>query len=282
MDAGRRSPTGHPKSAGRGDPHSPGHQCFAVGALVVSPESLARVRRALQPWAEVRFCDSGAELLALIAKTYCDAIVVEPRDTSGAPVAPVVREIRRDFPSLPIAAYCPLTPDGAQAIAVFTKAGVDNIILAGGDDLGAAMRGMLALAPKARVTADVLAAVAPLVPPEAVPILTYGLDHADDALTVGGMAKALHVHRRTLGNRLAAAGLPAPHTVLVWCRLLLAARLLEDSGRSADSVALALDFGSGSDFRTALRRYTGLRPLDVRQGGGLRCLLPLFMERLAA
>src|SRR3546814_9586520 len=79
------------------------------------------------------------------------------------------------------------------------------------------------------------------------PFVTFCLEQARRAITVPEAAAALGVHRKTLVDRLAAAGFPTPSAMIAWCRLITAARLLEDPGRTVEQVALLLDFPSGSD-----------------------------------
>jgi AraC-like DNA-binding protein len=50
--------------------------------------------------------------------------------------------------------------------------------------------------------------------------------------------------------------------------LIVAASMLEDGSRSADGVAGALDFPSGSAFRNTCQRYLGCTPHQIRQRGG--------------
>jgi len=62
----------------------------------------------------------------------------------------------------------------------------------------------------------------------------------------------------------------------------MAARLLEDPGRTIEQVALKLDFASGTALRNMFKRYTGLRTTEVRENGGARCLLHAFKRELAS
>jgi AraC-like DNA-binding protein len=67
-----------------------------------------------------------------------------------------------------------------------------------------------------------------------------------------------------------------------WCRLLIAARVLDDPGRTVEQVALKLDFPSGAALRNMFKRYTGLRTTEVRENGGVRCLVHVLKRELAA
>ena len=62
----------------------------------------------------------------------------------------------------------------------------------------------------------------------------------------------------------------------------MAARMLDDPARTVEQVALKLDFPSGAALRNMFKRYTGLRTTEVRENGGVRCLIHAFKRELAA
>jgi hypothetical protein len=64
--------------------------------------------------------------------------------------------------------------------------------------------------------------------------------------------------------------------------VFVAARLLEEPGRTVESVAHQLEFDSPSGLRNTLRRYTGHAPAALRASGGLRCALRAFAAACAA
>jgi AraC-like DNA-binding protein len=105
-----------------------------------------------------------------------------------------------------------------------------------------------------------------LLPDSIRPIFVMGLERASEPLDVERAAAAFGVTRRTLRNRLVFHGLPRPQTFLVWCRLLVAATLLDERGRTLDSVALQLNFSTGQNLGAALRRYVGATITLLRQG----------------
>ncbi|MDF1504102.1 helix-turn-helix domain-containing protein, partial [Roseisolibacter sp. H3M3-2] len=106
---------------------------------------------------------------------------------------------------------------------------------------------------------------------------------AHERLTPERLARLIAVSRRALTRRLSEAQLPPPHQMLTWGRLVVAAHLLEDGTRSADGVALALDFPSGSAFRNVCRRYVGATPLEIRARGGAAFVIDrLFARREAS
>jgi AraC-like DNA-binding protein len=265
----------------------------AVAALVLDPEGRARLRTVLRhdgtsrsDWpgspAEIDFFERVSDLLASLARRRASAVIVQARDRDGTRTEEAVRAIRAGYPSVSVIAYLPTSGACSADILALARAGVHELVLRGVDDVGVALRAALASAARRSIAERVLREVAPFVAPGAVAVLRYCLEHAADAPTVVEVARALGVHRKTLVNRMCMAALPPPRALLAWCRLLLAADVLEDYARPVEQVALALDFPSGTAFRNMLRRYTGLGPRDVRENGGLVCVLHAFKRTLAS
>jgi AraC-like DNA-binding protein len=178
--------------------------------------------------------------------------------------------------------YLPMSAVVSGAVMEYAKAGVSQLVFQGVDDLKASLRSAVNAALD-QVSAVALGAdLEPLIPPTIVPFFRYCLEHARRDITVEEVAAAMGVHRKTLVDRLKAARLPSPRAMIGWCRLLVAARLLDDPGRTVEQVALKLDFPSGAALRNMFKRYTGLRTTEVRENGGVRCLLHAFKRELAA
>jgi AraC-like DNA-binding protein len=251
-----------------------------VAALVPDAVSRAALVGALRGRAELVSCSRVHELLGVLAVRHVDLIVVAPWDSTGTRVAPVLRQVRDSLPSVPIAIYCSLTTDAAREVVALAKAGADEVIFRTADDHAARLWPSLLVSVNRRVAGEALDLLQPLLAPDVEPIMSYCLERAESGVSVAEVAAAFHVHRKTLVNRMAAAGLPGPACLISWCRLLLAARLLEDPGRAVEQVALELGFGSGAGLRNMLRRYTGLRPTELRRHGGMRCLVEHFRKSI--
>jgi AraC-like DNA-binding protein len=249
-----------------------------VAALLRDPEARARVTDALRGQAEVYCCRFVHDLDARIRTRPPppDALVLTPWDGGGADVTPLVHALRRDYPEMPMAVLAPLTPHATRQVVALARAGIDEVILREHDDVGVSLRALLRRAAGRTEVAQALRVLERMTPEPAHAILAYCLENAREALTVDELAKALGVDRKTLLNRLTAGALPPPSVLISWCRLFVAARLLEDEVRTVEQVATALGFGSGTALRNMFRRYTGLRPADVRRRGGLRCVAALF------
>lgn len=255
---------------------------MSVAGLVQDREARARLVEATRGRTPVRFCEVVDDLVGLVAAGGVSVAVVEARDRSGRATAPMVRLLRAGFPHLPILAYCDPRRVRAADIVALVRAGADDLIYRGEDDARHALAAVLAGAAGRRAGAQVLDALGAAVPDAVRPVLAYALDHATEPLTVDDLAHGLAIPRRTLASRLARAGVPTPSALITWARLLAAARLLGDPGRSVEQVASQLDFPSATALRNTLKRYTGRTPGEVRADGGARALLAAFTAALTA
>jgi AraC-like DNA-binding protein len=86
-------------------------------------------------------------------------------------------------------------------------------------------------------------------------------------------------------RRLLSEGFPPPQRLLTWGRLIVAAHLLEQKHRTADSVAAMLHFPSGPAFRNSCQRYLRATPSQIRSRGGaayaIRAMLRQARGRVA-
>ena len=246
-----------------------------VAALVLDPGHRLVLRRGLRGVAEVRFCERIEGLRALVRRSWVHLVITEPMDRAGRQTAATVAEIRHGFPSLPVIAYCALTAADTHSLIALVRAGADDVIVRDIDDVGSVASQIIARAAANRVDEQALAELIPFVSASVRPILAYCLGNPTGA-TVENIAHALGIARRTLVSRLASAGLPGPAALITWSRLLVVAHLLEDPARSVDQVADAVGFASGTSLRVTCKRYTGLRPLDLRSHGGHRHVIDLI------
>ena len=78
------------------------------------------------------------------------------------------------------------------------------------------------------------------------------------------------------------AGFPSPQRLLSWGRLIVAGHLLEDRHRSADRIAVALDYSSGSALRNVCQRYLRATPSEIRARGGAAYVLRTLLQEVGA
>jgi AraC-like DNA-binding protein len=159
------------------------------------------------------------------------------------------------------------------------RAGVDRMILVRVDDLEREVVEVVGKALAMGTEALVVRAMSPYLPARALKALRLSLEGVQHRWSAGGLARTAGLSRPHLSVCLKATGLPSVGHLLVWARLLHAARWLADPGRSAESVSRQLDYSSGAAFRRALRSYVGATPTEVIEAGGLSFLLDRFLVR---
>lgn len=243
-------------------------------ATLLGRESESRLRGALRTY-DIVSARSAADLIAIVRATSPSFVVTEPWDGTGTPVAPVVHRLKVMLPSVPVIVYA--KPNGAlyHEILPLARAGIDAIILRDVDDQPSVLRACVERARYGCLETEVLTAIGALIPPDAVLFIRYCLQRAE-RVSVERAAATLAMDRKTLLNRLARHRLPPPREMAAWCRLLVAARLLEDPARSAEQVGLLVGCGSATALRNLFLRYTGQRPSAIRASGGMQTVLRLF------
>jgi AraC-like DNA-binding protein len=154
---------------------------------------------------------------------------------------------------------------------------LDGLIVADLDDAPATLLMHVEKA-EARSVASVLRPAIAVLKPTVRDAVLAAVTRAHERLTPEAFARLLAVPRRLLTRRLTEAGFPAPHRLLTWGRLIVAAHMLEDVHRSADGVAQVLDFPSGSAFRNTCQRYLHATPQQIRERGGAAYVIKEFMQ----
>ncbi len=98
-----------------------------------------------------------------------------------------------------------------------------------------------------------------------VAALSLPLEHAD----VASLARAVHMHQRTLRRKLARAHPScSAQRLLGWARLLHVAWWLRDPARTVEQVSEALQCSAASNVRRMFRHYANLTPQQVRDQPG--------------
>ncbi len=88
-------------------------------------------------------------------------------------------------------------------------------------------------------------------------------------VTVSQAARLLYMSRRTLSRQCLKAGLPNPHRVLCFARVLGTLRLMRATGWSVGRAAGETGWPDPFSFSNAVQRMTGLRPSTARAKGPL-------------
>jgi AraC-like DNA-binding protein len=251
-------------------------------ALVPSEADRTHLRETVRRSVEFVFHSAVYDVLHAL-RTAADppiGVLLEPHDVAGRPSAGLARQIATLFPHVPVIGYCQAGAEHSHEILDLANAGVSELLFKRFDDGDAAIRAVLASARQVRAAEVVFAAIEGLTGPNTRPIVRYCLSYPTAARSVDAVARALGVHRKTLVNRCAAEGMPAPSALVGWCQLLLVGYYLGASHITVQSITQQLDFPSATALRNLLKRYTGLRPRDVRAAGGLKPVLAAFTRTL--
>jgi AraC-like DNA-binding protein len=255
-----------------------------VVALVLGSEERRRLCDAVRNRADIRFVERLDEMLSTLRTEEQPilALLVEPRDRDDRQVAGAVRSLRQRLPTLPIIGYCRIGHEHSASIRELALAGVHELVFRGVDDTGVLLRSVLSSAAHATVADAMLGELLPLIPAPLHPFIQFCLKSPQHAHSVGGVAGALGVNRKTLVNYCARAELPSPGKLLSWCRLLLAAHYLATTTRTVERIALQLDFASDTALRNMIKRYTGMRAQDLRHQDGASVVLAHLRQALAS
>jgi AraC-like DNA-binding protein len=250
-----------------------------IATLLPNAVCAMRLRAALRERHALRSCETLQELLEVCGSTAVNTVIVDPYESrSLIPDFEPLRQLKRLYPSVSIVLYVSLPPATAQHMFEMGRLGLSALVVADQDDSPTALLARIEQS-GARALADaVRRALGDLKPTARDAVLTV-VARAHERLSPESLARLLGIRRKLLAGRLAEAGFPSPQPLIAWGRLIVAARMLEDAQRSADSVALALEFPSGSAFRNTCQRYLRLAPHQIRASGGAEYVIGAFLAQ---
>jgi AraC-like DNA-binding protein len=244
------------------------------------PEALhvSRLRTAVRDRHEIRECADWASLISTSDRESAQVAVID-LFWEGAVNFEAIRQLKQRRPRLAIVAYVTVSLERCRDLFDAGRVGVDHIVMAGEDD---APRQLLAMVERAesRSLTGLMRRSLEGVDPLVVDAVLLAIARAHDRLTPTALARLLAQPRRAVTQRLAAERFPPPQRLLTWGRLIVAAHMLEDRHRSADRVAAALDFPSGSAFRNTCQRYLHATPGEVRAKGGAAFVVRVLLRHV--
>jgi AraC-like DNA-binding protein len=189
-----------------------------------------------------------------------------------------LRRLLEAFPSVPVFAVVDGGEQTPVALRTLGAWGVAQVVTAAHDDTIAALLHRLDAA-QGRSLRRGLAAT---LPPDTSGRARAIADTAAAVVAVGGqgreLARRLSLSRRTLLRWCDRAGLPPPRKLLAWLRVMLAAEMLDDPGRTVLAVAHACGYASDSGLRRVTRRFVGSSPAALRRVGAARRCTERFGE----
>ena len=251
-----------------------------IAALVLGRLDRARLQDAMRGRAILETVDTVGALELLVARSVprVAAIIAEPYDAQRTPAAPMLARLRAEYPGVALIAYCQPAYKHSTEIVALVKAGAHELVFRGIDDTAATFQQTLARASQSSAAREVLNALRPVVDPSALWIVETSVEYAWPQLNSRALAQALGMNVKTLVKYCRSGGLPLPGALLKWIRLMVVAYLLEAEGRALEHVAASFGLDSASPLRNLMKRYTGLRAGEVRNGGGLKVVVERFLR----
>lgn len=202
-----------------------------------------------------------------------------PPDT-GESLLNTVLELRIGFPNIPLMVSCPLIDPkrAVRDILAASRAFVDNAFMHESPPSGGFERTIMQSGSRAarRWVSETLARSLPSLCQE---IWTHTL-RAPRALSAEEIAGAMGLKARTLRSHLARERLPSIGEVALLGRLVAAARLFDDPGKSVAYVAEEMGFGSADALRSAMKRHFHMTPAQLRSRGGIAPAVRVVLRRL--
>ncbi len=247
-----------------------------IATLLPNASHVQRLRLAIRDRHRLLPCDNWPGLIELCEQQAVRVAIID-LFAGGRPGFERVRQLKQRLPRLTLIAYVSFTADRAHDLFDAGRQGMDALVIADQDD---APRAFLALVEQAesRSLGSVVRQALDDVDPGVRDAVLLSVTRAHECLSPEGLARLLALPRRTVSQRLAMAGFPPPQRLLTWGRLIVAGHLLEDAHRSADRVAVALEFPSGSAFRNTCQRYLGATPGELRVLGGAEYVIRRFFQ----
>lgn len=247
-----------------------------VACFPPTNEALPRLSAALTAMSGLEpFADSGA-LVDAIRTGRIDATVVFVDEKTFEAAEAALKRVRAHFASHPLVAYYiprGLTPRHLFKIA---QSGITELVQMDVDDARHTFARILDSASRVTYAQTLAALLHDDVPPALRSVFLFALEHAGSDMDVPQLAASLGLSKRTLSWRMEQLRTPPPRVFLTWCRLLVAALLLNENGRTLDTVAERVNFPDGHALGAVFFRYMGRGIVTLRGEGVLDQVLERF------
>jgi hypothetical protein len=115
-----------------------------IVGLAADERAAGQIQDAAAESGELAACSRADELVESVTSTpNVVAVITELWDVDGRPMAPAVRRLRHWRTTLPVIAFCRLTPRTAREIVTMAAAGVSAIAIRDHEDLGDLLRSVI-------------------------------------------------------------------------------------------------------------------------------------------
>ncbi|HEU4560180.1 MAG TPA: helix-turn-helix domain-containing protein [Longimicrobium sp.] len=245
------------------------HALLPERTLIVTETPALQRLRELPAEYRVRPVETWAELGAAMDQAPPSATVLADPYLGRRPAdgpAPDLRRLIARRPSIPVIATLPLRSDAAGDVATLLGWEVSDIlnlyVQRSADAVRECVRGVRARPLKRKVE--------PLLTPYASENARNVVRAACEVAVEGGAAPELaaifQVDPRTVTAWCRREGLPPPRRLLAWTRVLLAAMMLGEHGRSIMNVARSAGYATDHALRRAMRDLFGDDPSTAPRG----------------
>ncbi|HEV3050484.1 MAG TPA: helix-turn-helix domain-containing protein [Longimicrobium sp.] len=240
-------------------------------------DALALRERAWSPCLE--FATGWSEVHARAAAAAPELLVFDPY-ADGRFDGESVASFAGQFRSCVLVGYSAFPRGSARDVLELSRAGAHDVVTQDVDDARQTLAERLDRALESGAFVHAVSLLERRCPPPVRHVLPRVLFRTRGALTPPQAARLCHCHPKTLRAYLRAAGLPSLGRLIVWTRLIRACCLLQDPGRSVESVARVLGFASANGLRNQMLRYVGVCPTGLRGPGRLERVLDRFQTAL--
>lgn len=207
--------------------------------------------------------------------------LVDPRaGWRGEGASPELHAFLEELPWFAVVAVLAPSPGTADEVRTLREWGVAEVVLRGAEDTPEGITRAVRFAQGAVLRGVML---------EVLPSYVTGhtrrlLFAAAEAIAAGGhspdLAAVLRVTETTVIRRCERLHLPPPRRLLAWVRVLLAARLLDQPGRTTRSVAYTCGYATEAGLRRVLQGFLAVSVTELRRRGALKTAGGAFLREL--
>lgn len=250
----------------------------ATIAAVMGPGERARLEGLMGQGISVLLQDTIPDAIRTVRERPVSAVLVSVSKYRKEQL-PDLDRLVKGFPAIPTVAVVS-GPGHSETLLQFGARGIREVVDVNAPDGWKRLRALLegpGTPSTARILTPLLTALGD-VPPDARLFFEALVRSAPHHLTVRDFSRTLHLPPSTLLSRFQRAALPSPKSYLAALRLLHAALLLEDAGRSVADVAYRLEYSSPQSFGRHVRAMLGVTATEFRR----RLPFPVALDRFLA
>ena len=244
-------------------------------AAVLGPGERSRVEAAMGGGVALLHQPSIPDAIRAVRERPVAAVLLSVSRCGTEQLAQVDRLIQ-GFPAVPTVAVVAGAGDPAALLRLGAR-GIREVVDVAAPEGWERLRALVAspgTPASARILGPLLTALDDA-PPDARLFFEALVRAAPHHTTVRQLARTLHLPASTLVSRFQRARLPSPKSYLAALRLLHAALLLEEEGRSVADVAYRLEYSSPQSFGRHVRAMLGVTATEFRR----RLPFPVALDR---